>query len=71
MDAFFTKIILDIIVIETNQKIKKAMVQLQSMLAADSSSRYGVYTTDQSFESIGTDWNDLNARFTRTSASKH
>ena len=31
---------LDIIVIETNRKIEETMVQLQSMLAADSSSRY-------------------------------
>ena len=31
---------LDIIVIETNQKIEETMVQLQSMLAADSSSIY-------------------------------
>ena len=38
---FFTKTMLDIIVIETNRKIEETMMQLQSMLAADSSSRYG------------------------------
>ena len=32
---------LDIIVIETNRKIEETMTQLQSILAADSSSRYG------------------------------
>ena len=32
---------LDIIVIETNRKIEETMMQLQSMLAADSSSTYG------------------------------
>ena len=38
---FFTKTMLDIIVIETNRKIEETMMQLQSMLAVDSSSRYG------------------------------
>ena len=38
---FSTKTMLDIIVIETNRKIEETMMQLQSMLAADSSSRYG------------------------------
>ena len=38
---FFTKAMLNIIVIETNRKIEETMRQLQSMLAADSSSRYG------------------------------
>ena len=37
---FFTKTMLDIIVIETNRKIEETMMQLQSMLAADSSGRY-------------------------------
>ena len=37
---FFTKTMLDIIVIETNRKIEETMVQLQSMPVADSSSRY-------------------------------
>ena len=32
---------LDIIVTETNRKIEETMVQLQSMLTADSSCRYG------------------------------
>ena len=32
---FFTKIMLDIIVIKTNRKIEETIVQLQSMLAAD------------------------------------
>ena len=38
---FFTKTMLDIIVIETNRKIEETMMQLQSILAADNSSRYG------------------------------
>ena len=38
---FFTKTMLDIIVIETDRKIEEIMMQLHSMLAADSSSRYG------------------------------
>ena len=38
---FFTKTMLDIIVIETNRKIEETMMQIQSMLAVDSSSRYG------------------------------
>ena len=38
---FFTKTMLDIIVIKTNRKIEETMMQLQSMLAADRSSRYG------------------------------
>ena len=38
---FFTKTKLDIIVIETNQKIEETMMKLQSMLAADCSIRYG------------------------------
>ena len=37
----FTKIMPDIIVIKVNRKIEETMVQLQTMLAADSSSRYG------------------------------
>ena len=32
---FFTKTMLDIIVIETNRKIEETMMQLQSMIAAD------------------------------------
>ena len=36
---FFTKIMLDIIVIQTNQKIEETMMQLHSMLAADMSIR--------------------------------
>ena len=38
---FFSKTMLDIIVTETNRKIEETMMQFQSMLAADSSSRYG------------------------------
>ena len=38
---FSTKTMLDIIVIETNRKIEETVMQLQSMLATDSSSRYG------------------------------
>ena len=41
LDSFFTKLMLDIIVIETNQKIDETMVKIRSMLAAVSSSRYG------------------------------
>ena len=37
---FSTKTMLDIIVTETNRKIEETMMQLQSVLAADSSSRY-------------------------------
>ena len=68
LDAFFTKIMLN--VIENNGKIDETMLQLQFMLAADSNSRYG-YTTDKSFESMGTYWNDLHVRLVRTTASKH
>ena len=38
---FFTKTMLDKIVIEANQKIEKTMMQLQSMVAAESGSKYG------------------------------
>ena len=37
LDVFFTKIMLDIIVMHTNRKIEETMVQLQSILAEDSS----------------------------------
>ena len=40
---FFTKTMLDTIVIETNDKIEETMMQLQSMLEADSCSRYVMY----------------------------
>ena len=41
LDAFFTKILLDMIVIETNQKLRDTMIQLETALEANNCSRYG------------------------------
>ena len=52
---FFTKTMLDIIVIETNRKIEETTVQLQSMLAADRSSSYGYIRLTNPSEALALD----------------